>query len=145
VHDTRAGFACGAADSNTMATNTQVETVHTGADRAKLVGAAVLLIAGLAAFYVLGRSDLWVRVLALLALMAAAIAVFFTSESGRELIGFGKESTREVKKVVWPTRKEAMQNTFYVFAFVITMALFLWICDKTLEWMLYDVILGWKR
>ena len=128
-----------------MATNTQVETVRTGADRAKLAGAAVLLVAGVAAFYTLGRSDLWVRVLALLALMAAAVGVFFTSESGRELIAFGKESSREVKKVVWPTRKEAMQNTFYVFAFVILMALFLWICDKTLEWVLYDLILGWKR
>jgi preprotein translocase subunit SecE len=128
-----------------MATNTQVETVHTGADRAKLVGAAVLLVAGVAAFYALGKSDLWIRVLALLALMAAAAGVFFMSESGRELIGFGKESTREVRKVVWPTRKEAMQNTLYVFAFVIAMALFLWICDKTLEWVLYDLILGWKR
>jgi preprotein translocase subunit SecE len=128
-----------------MASNSQVETVRTGADRAKLAGAAVLLIGGVVAFYTLGRSDLWVRVLALLALIAASVATFFTSESGRELIAFGKESSKEVKKVVWPTRKEALQNTGYVFAFVITMALFLWITDKTLEWVLYDLILGWKR
>ena len=125
-----------------MSTNSQIETVHTGADKAKLVGAAVLLVAGIAAFYVLGKSDLWLRVIALL---AAAVAVFFTSESGRELIGFGKESVREVKKVVWPTRKEALQMTGYVFAFVVVMALFLWLTDKTLEWLLYDLILGWKR
>ena len=25
------------------------------------------------------------------------------------------------------------------------MALFLWLTDKTLEWALYDLILGWKR
>ena len=128
-----------------MSTNSQIETVHTGADKAKLVGAVVLLVAGIAAFYVLGKSDLWLRVIALLALLAAAVAVFFTSESGRELIGFGKESVREVKKVVWPTRKEATQNTLYVFAFVFAMAFFLWVTDKTLEWTLYDLILGWKR
>ena len=128
-----------------MSTNSQIETVHTGADKAKLVGAGVLLVAGIAAFYVLGKSDLWVRVIAMLVLLAAAVGVFFTSESGRELIGFGKESVREVKKVVWPTRKEAMQNTAYVFAFVFAMAFFLWITDKTLEWVLYDLILGWKR
>jgi preprotein translocase subunit SecE len=128
-----------------MSTNSQIETVHTGADKAKLVGAAVLLVAGIAAFYVLGKSELWVRVITLLVLLAAAVAVFFTSESGRELIGFGKESVREVKKVVWPTRKEAMQNTAYVFAFVFAMAFFLWVTDKTLEWVLYDLILGWKR
>ena len=83
--------------------------------------------------------------LALIALLAAAVVVFFTSESGKQLIAFGRDSVREAKKVVWPTRKEAMQMTGYVFAFVFVMALFLWITDKTLEWVLYDLVLGWKR
>jgi preprotein translocase subunit SecE len=128
-----------------MATNSQIETVHTGADKAKLVVAALLLLGGIVAFYMLGRMDLWVRVIALIALIALAVALFFTSESGKQLIGFGKESIREVKKVVWPTRKEALQNTAMVFGFVFVMALFLWITDKTLEFTLYDLILGWKR
>jgi preprotein translocase subunit SecE len=128
-----------------MNTNTQVETVSTGADKAKLAGAAVLLLGAVAAFYVLGKQDLWLRVLALIALMAAAVALFFTTESGKQLIAFGRDAVRETKKVVWPTRKEAMQMTGYVFAFVFVMALFLWITDKTLEWVLYDLILGWRR
>ena len=128
-----------------MATNSQIETVHTGADKAKLVVAALLLLGGIVAFYMLGRMDLWIRVIALIALVALAVALFFTSESSKQLIGFGKESVREVKKVVWPTRKEALQNTAMVFAFVFLMALFLWITDKTLEFVLYDLILGWKR
>ncbi len=126
-------------------TNTQVETVSTGADKAKLAGAAVLLVGAVVVFYLLGKQDLWLRVLALIALLAAAVAVFFTSESGKQLIAFGRDSVRETKKVVWPTRKEAMQMTGYVFAFVFVMALFLWITDKTLEWVLYDLVLGWKR
>ena len=97
------------------------------------------------AFYALGKQDLWLRVIALLVLMAAAVAMFFTSESGKQLIAYGHDSAREVRKVVWPTRKEAMQMTGYVFAFVFVMALFLWLTDKTLEWVLYDLILGWKR
>jgi preprotein translocase subunit SecE len=128
-----------------MATNTQIETVSTGADKAKLAAAAILLLGGIVAFYSLGRMDLWVRVIALLVLVALAVGAFFTSESGKQLIAFGKESVKEVKKVVWPTRKEALQNTAMVFAFVFLMALFLWITDKTLEFVLYDVILGWKR
>jgi preprotein translocase subunit SecE len=128
-----------------MSTNSQVETVSTGADKAKLAGAAVLLVGAVVVFYLLGRQDLWLRVLALVALLAAAVAVFFTSESGKQLIAFGRDSVRETKKVVWPTRKEAMQMTGYVFAFVFVMALFLWITDKTLEWVLYDLVLGWKR
>jgi len=47
--------------------------------------------------------------------------------------------------VVWPTRKESGQMTLYVFAFVVVMALFLWLTDKTLEWVLYDLVLGWKK
>jgi len=128
-----------------MSNPTTVETVSTGADKAKLAGAVLLLVGGIAAFYVLGKQDLWLRVLALLALIAAAVAVFFTSESGKQLIAFGRDSVREVKKVVWPTRKEAMQMTSYVFAFVFVMALFLWLTDKTLEWVFYDLVLGWRR
>ena len=128
-----------------MATNSQIETVSTGADKAKLAAAALLLLGGIVAFYALGHLDLWVRVVALIVLLALAVAMFFVSEPGKQLIGFGKESIKEVKKVVWPTRKEALQNTAMVFAFVFLMALFLWITDKTLEFVLYDLILGWKR
>jgi len=128
-----------------MSSNTQVETVSTSADKAKLAGAAVLLVGGVVAFYVLGKQDLWVRTGALIVLLAAAVALFFTSESGKQLIAFGRDAIRETKKVVWPSRKEAVQMTGYVFAFVFVMALFLWLTDKTLEWVLYDLVLGWRR
>lgn len=125
--------------------NPTVETVSSGADKAKLAAAAVLVIGAVAAFYALGKQDLWLRVGALLVLMAAAIGVFFTSEPGKQLIAYGRDSVKEARKVVWPTRKEAIQMTGYVFAFVFVMALFLWLTDKTLEWVLYDLVLGWKR
>ena len=125
--------------------NPQVETVSTGADKAKLAAVGVLVIAAVAAFYALGKQDLWLRVGALIILLVAAVGIFFTSESGKQLIAFGRDSAREVRKVVWPSRKEATQMTLYVFAFVVVMALFLWFTDKTLEWVLYDLILGWKR
>jgi preprotein translocase subunit SecE len=125
--------------------NPQIETVSTGADKAKLAAAGVLVVAAVAVFYVLGKQDLWLRVAALLVLLAAAVATFFVSESGKQLIAFGRDSVKEVKKVVWPTRKEAGQMTLYVFAFVVVMALFLFLTDKTLEWVLYDLILGWKH
>jgi preprotein translocase subunit SecE len=128
-----------------MANLPQVETVSTGADKAKLAVAGVLVVAAVVVFYVLAKQDLWLRVAALIVLLAAAVATFFTSEPGKELIAYGRDSIKEVKKVVWPTRKEALQMTGYVFAFVVVMALFLFLTDKTLEWLLYDLILGWKR
>jgi len=129
----------------TMANPQPVETVSTGADKAKLAVAGVLVIAAVVAFYALARQDMWMRVAALIVLLVAAVATFFTSEVGKQLIAYGNDSVREVRKVVWPTRKEALQMTGYVFAFVFVMALFLWMTDKTLEWVLYDLILGWKR
>ena len=128
-----------------MANPVQVETISTGADKAKLAVAAVLVVAAVVAFYALGKQDLWLRVVALVVVMAAAVATFFTSEAGKQLIAYGRDSAKEVRKVVWPTRKEALQMTGYVFAFVFVMALFLWLTDKTLEWVLYDLVLGWKR
>ncbi len=128
-----------------MNANTQVETVSTSADKAKLAGAALLMVGGVAAFYLLTKQDMWQRVLALIVLLVAAVALFFTSEAGKQLIAFGRDSVREAKKVVWPARKEALQMTGYVFAFVFVMALYMWLTDKTLEWVLYDLVLGWKR
>jgi preprotein translocase subunit SecE len=76
--------------------------------------------------------------------LIAAAAVFFSSETGRELIAFGRDAWREVRKVVWPERREAIQMTAYVFGFVLIMAIFLWLTDKTIEWVFYDLILRWR-
>jgi preprotein translocase subunit SecE len=127
-----------------MATS-QIETVNTNADKAKLAAAGLLVVGGVAAFYLLGKQDLWLRVIVLLVLLAAAVGAFFTSAQGRELTAFGQDAIKEMRKVVWPTRPEATQMTMYVFAFVVVMALFLWLTDKTLEWVIYGLILGWKH
>ena len=128
-----------------MATTQQVETVSTGADKAKLAAAVALVVAGLAAFYIFSSRGQLVQWGALLLGLAAAVVVFFTSEPGKALSAFGRDSWREVKKVVWPARKEAIQMTAYVFVFVLVMAMFLWLTDKTLEWVFYDLILGWRK
>ncbi|PIT71556.1 MULTISPECIES: preprotein translocase subunit SecE [unclassified Limnohabitans] len=127
-----------------MATS-EVQTVNAAGDKMRVALAAALVIGALVAFYMLAGRGGWVQWAGLLVGLLAAVAVFFTSESGRQLIAFGRDAVREVKKVVWPERKEAMQITAYVFAFVVVMALFLWLTDKTLEWVFYDLILGWKK
>ena len=126
-----------------MAT-TQVETVSTTADKAKLGLAVVLVLAALTGFYLLAKHGQLAQWGVLLVGLAAAVIVFLSAESGKQLVAFGRDSWREVRKVVWPARKEAMQMTAYVFGFVVVMALFLWFTDKTLEWVFYDLLLGWK-
>ena len=81
---------------------------------------------------------------ALVSGLVVAIGLAWTSFSGRTFLDFSREAIRETKKVVWPTRKEALQLKAVVFGFVLIMALFLWGTDKLLEVLLYDLILGWK-
>jgi preprotein translocase subunit SecE len=127
-----------------MATS-EVQTVNSTADKARVAAAIALLIAGLVAYYLLAKQGALVQWAGLLVAVAVSVVVFLTSESGRQLVAFGRDAVREVKKVVWPERKEAMQITAYVFVFVLVMAVFLWLTDKTLEWVFYDLILGWKK
>ena len=58
---------------------------------------------------------------------------------------FFRQVRAELAKIVWPSRKETMQTTGMVFAFVVVMAIFLYLTDKSLEWVLYDLVLGWKK
>ena len=114
-------------------------------DKIKLTVAVALLVAGVWGYYLLGDASIVLRILAIVAGLAAGIAVAWTSDPGKEFFIFARESLAEAKKVVWPTRKETTQTTLAVFAFVVVMAVFLWVSDKTLEWVLYDLLLGWKK
>jgi preprotein translocase subunit SecE len=124
---------------------TNTEEKMSAVDIAKLAAAVALVIAGLVGYYLLGDSALVLRVLAVIAGVLAGAAVAYLSAPGREFAAFAAEAITEVKKVVWPTRKETIQTTAAVFAFVVAMAVFLWVSDKTLEWVLYELVLGWKK
>lgn len=125
--------------------NQPVQTVSTSNDKLKVALAVLSAIAGVVGFYYLSDKPALVRAGALVAGLAIAVLILWTSTNGREFLVFAKEAVRETKKVVWPTRKEATQITAIVFAFVFVMALFLWGTDKVLEFLLYDLILGWKK
>ncbi len=124
--------------------NQSVQTVTTSADKAKLGVAVVALFAGLIGFYFLAGQSIIIRVAVLTGGLLLAVGAAWTSALGQDFIGFARESARETKKVVWPSRREAMQITGVVFGFVFIMALFLWGTDKLLEVVLYDLILGWR-
>ncbi|MBI2316801.1 MAG: preprotein translocase subunit SecE [Betaproteobacteria bacterium] len=114
-------------------------------DKIQLAVAVLLVVAGLAGFYYWSASAMIVRVGSVLGGLLAGAAVAWFSESGQRFFAFSRESVAETKKVVWPTRKDSFQTTAAVFAFVVVMAIFLWISDKSLELVLYDLVLGWKK
>jgi preprotein translocase subunit SecE len=114
-------------------------------DRIKIIVAGLIFAGGIAAFYYFTALPLVARVGMVLAGAAAGIAVGWFSAPGQQFVAYARESIAEVKKMVWPTRKESFQITGAVFAFVVIMAVFLWGVDKVLEFALYDLILGWKK
>ncbi len=127
-----------------MATS-DIETVGAAANTAKLVAAVGLALAGFVAYFMLSARGSTVQWSSLLAGVVLGVVVFLSSYTGRNFLAFVRDAKREVEKVVWPTRRESRHMTLYVFAFVFVMALFLWLTDKTLEWFLYDLILGWRN
>ena len=125
--------------------NTTIENVTSTADRLKLGLAVVVIIAGIVGFSVLESKIPMVGRIAVFigSLILAAVIAWF-SEPGRRTIAFAQDSYNEVRRVVWPTRKETMQMTGIVFAFVAVMGVFLWLVDKLIAWLLFGVLLGWK-
>ena len=126
-------------------TNQNIETVSSGADRAKVAAAALVAAAGIAGYYLLGQQPFVVRLASILVGLVVALAIAWFSGPGQRFIAFARDAWSETKRVIWPEKKETWMITAYVFAFVLVMAIFLWAVDKSLEWLLYDLILGWKR
>ena len=128
-----------------MATQQNVQDVTSAGDRLKLALAIAIVVAGVVGYYVMAEQPMVLRILALFAGLVLGCVVAWFSEPGRRFLAFGKESWNEVKRVVWPTKKETWTITLYVVLVVVVMALFLGLVDKGLEWTLYDLVLGWKN
>lgn len=109
-------------------------------EKIKLVLALLLVAAGVAGFYLLADHALVLRILAVLAGVAAALLVLWTSTTGQAAFAFAGEAATEARKVVWPSRKETIQTTVIVFALVVVVAIFLWIVDVGFLWMVQKLL-----
>jgi len=115
-------------------------TTASGMDVFKLVIAGAIVLAGLVGFYVYADQPLLYRVLGIVAAVVVAAVIAFTTERGRNLASFMQDARTEVRKMVWPTRAETLQTTLVVFVVVILLALFLWLIDRVLTWLIQYVI-----
>ncbi len=103
-------------------------------DKVKLGVSILLVCAGIAAYYMLGESPMILRVACVLAGVVLGALLAWTSAPGKQFYVFAQESSVETRKVVWPSRKESFQTTGIVFLFAVVMALFLWVVDTGLLW-----------
>jgi preprotein translocase subunit SecE len=104
------------------------------AEKIKIAVAALIAAAGLWGFYAIAEQPTIVRIGVLAGAFALAAGVMWFTQAGRDFAVFSRESWDEAKRVVWPSRKEAMQTTGIVFVFVFVMALMLWVIDAGLLW-----------
>jgi len=104
------------------------------ADRIKIILALLILGGGVVAFYMFEEQSLLYRVIGLLVLVAISVAVIMTAEMGKQSWAFLQDARTEVRKVVWPTRKETSQTTLLIMLSVIVVGLMLWGLDSLLLW-----------
>jgi len=114
-----------------MVAKTEVE-VSNKMDTVKLGLSVLILIVGVAGFYYFEAESLLYRVLGLLVLVAFAVSIIYTTNMGRSVVGFARESRIEVRKVVWPTRQETVQTTLMVIVSVIIVGIMLYFIDMIL-------------
>jgi preprotein translocase subunit SecE len=125
-------------------TTQNVETVASKADFAIVALAVLAAAAGVLGFTFLSEQPTVVRLGALAGGLVAGIVIAWFSEPGKRFLAYARESYQETKRVVWPSRKETVTTTGIVFGFVLLMAIFLFVVDKSLEWFLYDLLLRWR-
>lgn len=121
--------------------NQNVETVTSKSDVVLVSLAVLAALAGVVAFALLSEQPLGLRLGAMVAGVAVGVLLAWLSPSGKRLLAYGRQSWDELRRVVWPTKKETLNTTGMVMAFVFIMAFFLFIVDKLIEWGLYDVLL----
>ncbi len=121
-----------------------IQTVNSKLDMLLVALAVLAVLAGVLGFSLLSEQPLLVRIGLLAAGLAVGLLLAWFSVPGKQFLGFARESYDETRRVTWPPRKETINTTGIVFAFVVIMAIFLFLVDKGLEWVLYDLLLRWK-
>lgn len=104
------------------------------ADKIKLLVALLLIVAGVAGYYYYADQALLYRVLSLLGVIAVAVIIALTTQLGSETVSFGRSAVMEMRKSVWPSRRETTQTTLLVLVMVLLVGLMLWLFDMVLLW-----------
>ena len=112
--------------------NSKTNSATSNWDNTKLGIAILLIISSIGAFYYLEAYSILLRVIGLLIIGSAAIALAFNTNIGQQTWQFFLDSKMEVDKMVWPTQDETVQTTVVVFIMVLVMSILLWLFDTLL-------------
>jgi len=110
-------------------------------DKVKLVASVAIVVLGIAGFYYFDQLSILLRAGMVIVAVIAGAGVALTSSQGQMAWEFTKGARLELRKVVWPTRRETVQGTGMVLLMVVIVGIYLWILDTALFWVVYDLIL----
>ena len=111
-------------------------------DNLKLIAAVVVIIAGIAVFYAFGDMSALLRALIVVVSVVVAGGIALTSTPGKNAWQFTIGTRAEIRKVIWPSRRETMQTTLVVILMVLVVGIYLWLLDALSFWAIYDLVLG---
>ena len=111
-------------------------------DKVKLSFAVLLVIGGIAAFYIVEEQvpSVFYRTLGLLVVFGVAIGVAITTEMGGQVVAFSRSAAMEMRKTVWPTRRETTQTTLIVVVAVAILGIVIWLIDQVLRWIVTSLL-----
>jgi len=104
------------------------------ADKIKLIVALAIIAASLFVYYTQEEISVLYRVLGVVAALVIAFLIAAKTEKGSSSIAFIRASVIEMKKVVWPSKKETTQTTLTVGVMVVIVGIILWTFDQFIGW-----------
>ncbi|OCG70379.1 preprotein translocase subunit SecE [Gilliamella sp. Occ3-1] len=97
-------------------------------------------------FYFAEPNDIYqpntiVRIIAVVVISLLTLLIAITTNKGKSFLLFLQESRKELRKVVWPTRKETAQTTLLVAAITLIVGLALWGMDSVFRSIIFYLTL----
>lgn len=104
------------------------------ADKIKLMVASLVIVASLVFYYSQDEISVLYRVLVVITGVIIGFIIAAKTEKGASTIAFVRASIIEMKKVVWPSKKETTQTTITVGIMVVIVGIILWSFDQMIGW-----------
>lgn len=117
-----------------MNKKTEVQESRSMMDTVKMLLSIAILLGSIVSYYAFAEWHVVVRVLMVLLGVVLAGVVLYTTELGSSWFRYLSHTKKEVRQVVWPTRKETVQTTLIVVVAVIIVGIFLWLIDMFFLW-----------
>lgn len=115
-----------------MSVKPEIETKSTPLDTLMLLVSIAIMIGGIVAFYYFEAWPEWQRWAAVLGGLFVGALLAVQTHPGKSVWHFVQGSRIEVRKMVWPSKRETNQTTLMIIVVVIILGVIMWGMDAVL-------------